>query len=132
MSYRASNVNPPHDSGKPPVIPRSEQRTFMSFEEWSRFRESTSNDLRRCYEDLMDVPSVEKVRLAQATEEALRRVRREMNLKPLDEEKRWILQLYSEDLLKSFGGLNIVDKKFLPMGVLTMIREKKVKWQMVL
>lgn len=104
----------------------------MSFEEWSRFRESTSNDLRRCYEDLMDVPSVEKVRLAQATEEALRRVRREMNLKPLDEEKRWILQLYSEDLLKSFGGLNIVDKKFLPMGVLTMIREKKVKWQMVL
>lgn len=55
-----------------------------------------------------------------------------MNLGSLDEEKKWILQLYSENLLTNFGGLNIVDKKFLPMGVLAMIREKRVKWQMVL
>lgn len=80
----------------------------------------------------MDVPREERVKLTQATEAALKRAQEEMNLGSLDEEKKWILQLYSENLLTNFGGLNIVDKKFLPMGVLAMIREKRVKWQMVL
>ena len=134
LAYRAENINPLPDSetGKPPVIPKSQQRTFMSFEEWSRFRESSSVDLRKCYEELMDVPREERVNLTQATEAALKRAQEEMDLGSLDEEKKWILQLYSEALLKDFGGLNIVDKKFLPMGVLAMIREKRVKWQMVL
>lgn len=134
LASRAENINPLPDSEteKPPVIPKSEQHTFMSFKEWSRFRESSSIDLRQCYEELMDVPREERVKLTQATEAALKRAQEEMNLGSLDEEKKWILQLYSEDLLRDFGGLNIVDKKFLPMGVLAMIREKRVKWQMVL
>ena len=134
LAYRAGNINPLPDSEteKPPVIPRSEQHTFMSFDEWSRFRESSSTDLRNCYEELMDVPREKRVKLTQETEAALKRAREEMDLGSLDEEKKWILQLYSEDLLRDFGGLNIVDKKFLPMGVLAMIREKRVKWQMVL
>ena len=134
LASRAEYINPLPDSEteKPPVIPRSEQRTFMSFDEWSRFRESSSIDLRQCYEELMDVPREERVKLTQATEAALKRAQEEMNLGSLDEEKKWILQLYSENLLTNFGGLNIVDKKFLPMGVLAMIREKRVKWQMVL
>ena len=132
LNSRANSANPPSDSGKLPVVSRSEQRTFMSFHEWSRFRESSSVGLRRCYERLMNVPPPQWIDLPQATDSALELVQEEMDLGPLDNEKKWILQLYSDDLLSKFGGLNIVDKKFLPMGVLTMIREKRVKWQLVL
>ena len=126
LNYRADKVNPPDDSEKPPVIPRSERRTFMSFDEWSRFRESIDNELGLVYVRLMDVSAPQRIDLPQATQSALELIQDEMDLGPLDGEKKWILQLYSDDLLSKFGGLNIVDKKFLPMGVLAMIREKRV------
>jgi hypothetical protein len=50
----------------------------------------------------------------------------------LDAERKWIIQLYSADLFKRFGGLDIVDKGLLPLGVMTMLRNKNVTWQMVL
>ncbi|OJJ80355.1 uncharacterized protein ASPGLDRAFT_157245 [Aspergillus glaucus CBS 516.65] len=129
LNYRLQNVN---EAGKPPLIPHSEQRTFMSFDEWSKFRETSSYDLRNCYVKLLGVPTEQRVKLTQATEAALTRARKVVDLGNLDEEEKWILQLYSEDLIRDFGGLSIVDKKFLPLGLLAMIREKRVKWQMVL
>ena len=53
----------------------------------------------------------------------------ELSLSNLDSERKWIIQLYSADL---FGGLNIANKGLLPLGVMTMLRNKKVTWQMVL
>jgi hypothetical protein len=50
----------------------------------------------------------------------------------LDAEKKWFLQLYAGELLEDFGGLSLVDKQFLPVGVLTMMRGKKVSWNMIL
>jgi hypothetical protein len=50
----------------------------------------------------------------------------------LDSEKKWFLQLYANELLEDFGGLSLVDKQFLPVGVLAMMRGKKVSWNMVL
>ncbi|BCR89969.1 uncharacterized protein ACHE_51167A [Aspergillus chevalieri] len=129
LNYRLQDVN---EAGKPPIISQSEQRTFMSFDEWSKFRESTSYDLCHCYKQLLGVPREHRVKLTQATEAALTHARRVVDLGHLDEEEKWILQLYSEDLTRDFGGLSIVDKKFLPLGLLAMIREKRVKWQMVL
>jgi hypothetical protein len=39
-----------------------------------------------------------------------------------------ILDLYAEELVTKFGGLNLVDKQYLPMGVLDMIKGKRVRW----
>ncbi|KAM7183623.1 hypothetical protein V8F20_012551 [Naviculisporaceae sp. PSN 640] len=50
----------------------------------------------------------------------------------LTPENKWFVALYADELLQTYGGLSLVDKQFLPGGVLSMMREKKVTWQMVL
>lgn len=50
----------------------------------------------------------------------------------LTPENKWFVALYAEELLATYGALSLVDKQFLPGGVLSMMREKKVTWQMVL
>ena len=55
-----------------------------------------------------------------------------MDLKELDDETRWIVQLHSAELFEYCGGLSIVEKSALPLGVLMMLRSKKVAWQTVL
>lgn len=50
----------------------------------------------------------------------------------LSSDQKWIVQLYSADVIQRFGGLNIVDKGLLPMGVMKMLRARKVTWQTVL
>lgn len=51
------------------------------------------------------------------------------NWNELDSDQKWIIQLYSSDVLERFGGLNLVDRNLLPMGVMTMLRSRKVVWQ---
>ena len=41
----------------------------------------------------------------------------ELSISNLGSERKWIIQLYAADLFKRFGGLNIVDKGLLPLGV---------------
>lgn len=40
----------------------------------------------------------------------------------LDSDQKWIIQLYSSGVLERFGGLNLVDRNLLPIGVMTMLR----------
>ena len=50
----------------------------------------------------------------------------------LTPEHKWFIALYADELMETYGGLSLVDKQFLPGGLLGMMREKKVTWQMVL
>jgi hypothetical protein len=56
----------------------------------------------------------------------------ELSPSSLDSERKWIIQLYSADLFERFGGLDIVNRGLLPLGVMRMLRNKNVVWQMVL
>jgi hypothetical protein len=47
-------------------------------------------------------------------------------------EVKWIIQVHSEKLIETFGELSIVKQEFLPLGVLAMMRQKKISWTMVL
>lgn len=132
INGRLQLVNPIRGSSKPPVVRWSEQRTFISFEEWSRFRDSTSIPLRECYMNLSQVPSRCTLGFSDKVLNAADSVRGRVSVAGMEQEARWLLELYAESLLRDFGTLDIVDQKFLPMGVLAMIREKRVKWQMVL
>jgi hypothetical protein len=53
-------------------------------------------------------------------------------LRNLSSEKKWIVDLHATELFEKCGGLSLVEKSFLPLRVLTMMRTKKVTWQMVL
>lgn len=105
---------------------------FLSFEEWSKFREARSFSLSALYNSFMDVPSSNYPATTRAVEDAVSAARQKFGLGTLGAEVKWTLYLYAEDLLAKFGGLNLVDRQFLPIGVLDMIKGKKVRWQMVL
>lgn len=49
-----------------------------------------------------------------------------------DEETKWLVQMYAPEMLKNYGGVGLVEKKYLPVGVMAMVKEKRVRWQMVL
>ncbi|KAL5355529.1 hypothetical protein BJX96DRAFT_141452 [Aspergillus floccosus] len=130
-SRRFEHVNREADSRLGEVINSSEIKRFMSFEEYTRFRESLSTRLRRCYEELMRVPERMHLSSTQIVRDKLNYTERSQ-IVHLDSEIKWLLNLYADELLAKFGGFDLVDKKFLPVGVLNMVKGKKVKWQMVL
>ncbi|KAF4229982.1 hypothetical protein CNMCM8980_004589 [Aspergillus fumigatiaffinis] len=129
---RYQKVFPEAESGATPVLNTSELRTFMSFEEYTRFRESTDTLLRVLYTKLMDVPDETDIELTEEVSSALEKVESQFDSPVEDNELKWMLQLYAEEPLRLLGGLSLVDKRFLPVGVLAMVKGKRVTWQMVL
>ncbi|GLB07723.1 hypothetical protein AtubIFM57258_003085 [Aspergillus tubingensis] len=114
------------------LVTEREIHTFMSFEEFTRFRETASGNLRRMYIDLMRVPTMQPLDESPELEKALRETLTQGQVGNLDSEELWHLQLYSGEVLEKLGGLRLVDQKFLPVGVLGMVKETRVKWRMVL
>ena len=41
---------------------------------------------------------------------------------------QWVAMMYGEQIVDKFGELNIVDKGLLPMGMVSMLRNKRVSW----
>ncbi|KAK4205675.1 hypothetical protein QBC40DRAFT_969 [Triangularia verruculosa] len=120
----------PHELSETTSVKESEQDTFFSLDEFCRFRERSQPKYRAVYEELQSCPCPENIRLSTEVGRKLRAFLAE-NVQ-LDCEQRWFLQLYAEELLRDFGSMNLVDKQFLPVGVLAMMRGKKVSWNMVL
>ncbi|KAL3458303.1 hypothetical protein BJX64DRAFT_226729 [Aspergillus heterothallicus] len=111
-------------------LSHNDRDTFMSFEEWSRFRWSHNSLFRQLYQKLQEVPDPKGIQYTNEVSNALRKALPINN--SLDDEQRWILQMYAPEVLKNYGGVSLVDKKYLPVGVMAMVKEKRVKWQMVL
>lgn len=76
----------------------------------------------------MRKPQAKGVNLSERISSSLK----SLKLEDLDMEKKWLVQLYSADLYARFGGLSIVEKRLLPVGIMTMLRNKRIAWQMVL
>lgn len=111
----------------------NEQDTFMSFEEYSNVRESTSRSLQRTYMKLLSTPVDDRLFTHPDVARELTELQWSLpELKNLSAEKKWIVDLHAAELFETCGGLSMVEKSFLPLGVLTMMRAKKVTWQMVL
>jgi len=117
------------------TIPEDELDTFMTMEEFTRWREATSPHLYDEYRKLMYVGRPESVVLSRKVKGALEnhaRLQPELRMSELDEETKWLLQLHSKELFERCGDLSMVDKNMLPLGILTILMKKKVSWQMVL
>jgi hypothetical protein len=114
------------------IISTEEMDQFMTVNEWNKLREEESYHYSLLYEELMNVPTCAGPRTTAVVNDAISDAREDFDLGRLGIETKWILGLYAEELMKDFGGLNLVDKQYLPMGVLDMIKDKKVRWQMVL
>lgn len=106
----------------------------MPFNEYIRYREITDQTLLYTYKELLKTPAEHDVRPSQAVVHALDQLKETKpelawNWNQLGSDQKWIIQLYSSDVLERFGGLNLVDRNLLPMGVMKMLRARKVVWQ---
>ena len=106
----------------------------MSFEDFIKYREWTSRQLQDTYDDLMTLPNKSDASPSKEVTDYLLKLDPKLDLSRhrLSLERKRVIQLYSTALFHQFGGLSIVDKGLLPLGVMTMLRKKKVTWQMVL
>ncbi|KAK3326895.1 hypothetical protein B0H66DRAFT_171409 [Apodospora peruviana] len=133
------------DLDEPNWVPdnQEERDNFMSFEEYTRYREEFSfsyngYQVDQAFDELMESPAqqgvgLDKVRIGAALEK--------LNMQPdLQAIKgghfsamavywAWIVTMYGPEVVERFGGLNIVDPGLLPMGMVSLLRERKVTWQ---
>ena len=99
--------------------------------EFTQYRELTSVGLKNAYERLCQTPGKDDINISSDVSAAMAKVAY-LEWRGLDSDQKWLIQLCSPELLQQFGGLNIVDKGLLPLGVMKMLRSKKVTWQEVL
>ena len=114
--------------------------TFLSFAEFAHYREYYnaigSADLNRVYHDLLKRPVEESVDLSVPVKQALGLLKGQSNLrgivgdwKHMDAYWKWVAQMYGPDMVQRFGGLNVVDLGLLPIGMVSMLRNKRLGWQ---
>jgi hypothetical protein len=129
----------------PDWTPESQQDrdNFMSFDEFTRYREAYSFDLfkgpvrlDRVSRKLMKRPSRRKVETDEALSGALEQLRTEPNLRGItgwwnnmDAYWTWVATFYGPEIVDRFGRLNIVNTELLPIAMVTLFRDKRVKWQ---
>jgi len=110
-------------------------KDFMGFDEFSRYRERLSRELGGVYAKMMEEPNIEGVRTSGAVDEVVRELKRlqpEIFKRGEEEEVKWILAMFEKELKLKFGGLRLVEKELLPLGILTILRRRRVAWEMVL
>ncbi|KAL8992579.1 MAG: hypothetical protein Q9169_006988 [Polycauliona sp. 2 TL-2023] len=108
-----------------------ENEAFMSFAEYTKHRTTTSTGLSHAYEELCRTPWTDHINTSAEVSTAMSKTT-SLRLHGLEPDQQWLLQLCSPELLQRFGGMSIVDKGLLPLGVMTMLRSKEVTWQEVL
>ncbi|KAK6528855.1 hypothetical protein TWF694_004089 [Orbilia ellipsospora] len=117
--------------------------TYLTFEEYTKHREYTSSRLNKVFTKLMAEPEVAELDMKSEIQAVLKHTtsggdrhmtsgRNRRNRQSQDQwtsYEKWIIQLYSKEMMRRFGGLNIVEEGLLPMGLITMLRESRFKWQ---
>jgi hypothetical protein len=106
--------------------------SFMSMEEFTMNREFNSASLRRVYKALMKTPFNGGIVSSERVRKAVSEMGPSKSSMGTEEELTWILQTYEKELVESCGGMSIVGENLLPLGMLKILRKRRVAWQMVL
>ncbi|KAK9425580.1 hypothetical protein SUNI508_02941 [Seiridium unicorne] len=122
-------------------IEKHDRETFMSFEEFTRWREEFSlgfaYELSEVYEKLLEKPGQETLELDnERVASGIKALGRQKNLRgiladwpTMEPYWKWVVMQYGPEVMERFGGLSIVDAGLLPMGMVSLFRDKRVKWQ---
>ncbi|KAK8110450.1 reverse transcriptase [Apiospora kogelbergensis] len=109
-----------------------ELATFFSFDEYRSRPETTSRLMSHLYRKLASTPKMIEPELDMDVRCALMKLGLDDKPQAAAAETRWALQMFCDELRDTYGGLNLVDEKYLTLGILTMMRSKAVRWNMVL
>lgn len=109
---------------------------FFSFEEYIKNREWTSPQLLNLYNSLVASPEASPVNVSTRVKEDLKRLTAEgakqVSFDELTTEEKYKVQMFSDEMFKTFGTVGIVDRELAPLGVMKAVMGEKVTWQMVL
>jgi len=99
---------------------------FMSFEEYTRFREETSTYVYLAYRALLDEPAKDWGAMQLQQHEQIREAKVEV-----DAYLNWVLNLYASDVKKKYGGRGLVmgERDMLPIALVDDLKKTKVRWQ---
>ena len=126
------------DVDEPNWKPSRDADKFMSFEEYTKYREeyttsNTDNFLLTAYNELMEKPEERSISANPSILQALRRLTNNtrgitQSWSGMEAYWRWVAQLYGPEIIERFGGLNLVEPGSLPIGMVSFFRDQKVKW----
>ncbi|CAF9919961.1 hypothetical protein IMSHALPRED_004779 [Imshaugia aleurites] len=102
---------------------------FMSLDEYSRCREETSIHLHGAYTALLEPPRSAIVEPTPDVRNADRKLDPVAYHRGRDVYEQWVLQLYGADIIRRYGGLALGEKKLLPIGLASILRSEKIRWQ---
>ena len=99
---------------------------FMSLDEYNAHCEETSVHLHQAYTELLKPPqSVEM----ETTPDMWNDRHWQKKMGTASSYERWVLQLYGSEIVGKYGGLALGEKALLPIGLATMLRSEKMRWQ---
>ncbi|KAK5045082.1 hypothetical protein LTR84_010230 [Exophiala bonariae] len=114
---------------------------FMSSEEYLRYREERSTFLGTAYDRLLEIPqefaAFETNEIAAFLDKlppASRGSRASKSgiTKPFHRMKpywKWVLAVYGSQIMEKYGSLQIVDAAQVPLGVVSVMKAGKIRWQ---
>ncbi|KAL6720915.1 hypothetical protein ACLMJK_000014 [Lecanora helva] len=123
------------DKRKEPTWDGPKDTEFMTFEEYTKYRETSSSFLKDAYDDLLRTPVEVNVEASKDVSEELSTLsytQQGVIWSQLSSDHKWLIQLHSKEAFERFGSLSIVESGLLPMGVMNLLRKRKVVWQTVL
>ncbi|KAI4614994.1 hypothetical protein J4E80_006500 [Alternaria sp. BMP 0032] len=114
--------------------------TFLPFEEFTKYPETFSAigkaNLTEIYKELLERPKEKPIDDSEQVLQALEQLEGQSSLRgitadwyTMDAYWKWIAQMYGPDMIGKFGGLNVVDFGLLPIGMVSMFRQRRTKWQ---
>lgn len=99
---------------------------FMSLDEYNEHCEETSVHLHQAYNELLEPPQ----RVEMETTPDMWNDRHLQSQSGVAKSyERWVLQLYGPEIVGKYGGLALGEKALLPIGLATMLRGEKMRWQ---
>ncbi|RYP16306.1 hypothetical protein DL765_005212 [Monosporascus sp. GIB2] len=124
-----------------------DRHTFMSFEEYTRYREASYQNfewsLYEVYRSLLRAPRGRGIRecppaVARGVEDLQLRGPEfpggglggfNPRWEAMEPYWKWVAALYGPEAMERFGGLHIIEPGLLPMGMVSLFRDRGVKWQ---
>jgi hypothetical protein len=99
---------------------------FMTFDEFTRYREETSDQLYIAYKDLLESSREELINVSADLSRGLSE--HDLENSPY---WRWICNLYAGDMKQRFGGqgLQLGERDLLPVGLVNVLKSEKVRWE---
>ncbi|KAL8835405.1 MAG: hypothetical protein Q9170_003333 [Blastenia crenularia] len=98
---------------------------FLSFPEYIQGREKTSLELLKAYRTLLKRTTPER---PQVSDQVMQMIGGAQAVEGYSSYILWNLEIYKDELVRNFGGLRIVDRRLLPMGMVKMARRQRIKW----